>query len=404
MNPEHTSRKTNLSATTTPIWMDPPPPFKADGGALQRCDLAIVGAGITGVSLAWWLRQSGLKVILIDRRHPCAGASGRNAGFLTVGSVAHFGRVAREDGLEHAIVLRQWIAQSLGDLKDTLQTIGAQCALRACRAHSLARTPQGWQNLQNAAESMRQANLPVAQTAVDALAPLQGFLGAMTVPNEGALDPAQAVAALLQDCADTLTLRRAAVTAITPHHGAHRLHTTAGPILAERVALTVNGFGPELHPWLQARIIPRRGQAMATAPIDAHLPDLCYGTEDWAYLRQRPDKRIVIGGCRLTDPQNEVGTTDALNNTVQTAIETFLRRHLPAAAHTPITHRWSGPLGYTADDRPLVGALPDHPGLHFAGGYSGHGMAWSFIAARWLARQLTHDQPPPDLINLQRLA
>ena len=52
---------------------------------------------------------------------------------------------------------------------------------------------------------------------------------------------------------------------------------------------------------------------------------------------------------------------------------------------TNVTHRWVGVVGYTADRLPFVGEVPGRPGLHVAGGYSGHGNVPGYVAGQEIA-------------------
>src|SRR4051812_24971525 len=52
-------------------------------------DVIVVGGGVTGTSIAWRLAQAGHRVLLLERRGICAGASGRNAGHTGAGSGMH---------------------------------------------------------------------------------------------------------------------------------------------------------------------------------------------------------------------------------------------------------------------------------------------------------------------------
>src|SRR3712207_6037316 len=62
---------------------------QAASGGRRSPDVIVVGGGVTGTSIAWRLAQSGQRVLLLERRGICAGASGRNAGHTGAGSGMH---------------------------------------------------------------------------------------------------------------------------------------------------------------------------------------------------------------------------------------------------------------------------------------------------------------------------
>jgi glycine/D-amino acid oxidase-like deaminating enzyme len=132
-------------------------------------------------------------------------------------------------------------------------------------------------------------------------------------------------------------------------------------------------------------IQPTRGQVLATAPV-AHplFPHLVYANEGFEYWRQLPDGRVVLGGLRRLAIEEEVGTADSLHPAIQEGLEAYLR-HLGVPAAVPVTHRWSGIMGFSPDHLPLIGPVPGQDRLYIAGGYSGHGLAFAFLAGRMIA-------------------
>jgi len=370
----------------------------------HAADVVIIGAGISGISLAWWLRDSGLRVVLLERDVPCAGATGRNAGFATVGSVAHFARQIEEFDLSTALQLRAWLTESLEGLTSTLAYLDVACEHRPCHGFSVARTRAALDRMTHAAELLREAGEPdvtdVDTATIAEATGLHGFLGGVRIRGEGQLDPIMAMTGLLGDTEARL-LTHQHVLHIEPTATGHAVITRDRRFEADKVVFAAGGFGALLHPSITPRIVPRLGQALVTTPTAPFLSDLVYAVEDWVYLRQLLDGRILIGGRRILDPEGEVGTEDRLNPRIQEALDDFRRTHMPAHTHLTVERRWSGPLAYTADGLPLVGELGDK-GLYMLGGYSGHGMAWGFIAARWLAALLTRGVAVPALLDAGR--
>ena len=80
-------------------WLD-----KKTGSPLQS-DVCIVGGGISGLSTAYWLEKQShdLSITVVEKGQICGGASGRNAGFITCGSVEHFNRMVSKHGLKQAL-------------------------------------------------------------------------------------------------------------------------------------------------------------------------------------------------------------------------------------------------------------------------------------------------------------
>ncbi|MGZ5280548.1 MAG: NAD(P)/FAD-dependent oxidoreductase, partial [Pseudobdellovibrionaceae bacterium] len=85
---------------STSYWLD-----RSFQTTKQNFDVVIVGAGITGLSTAYWLEKEdpSLKVAIVEKHRVAFGASGRNAGFVTCGSVEHFNRMISKHGLNQAL-------------------------------------------------------------------------------------------------------------------------------------------------------------------------------------------------------------------------------------------------------------------------------------------------------------
>jgi glycine/D-amino acid oxidase-like deaminating enzyme len=111
---------------------------------------------------------------------------------------------------------------------------------------------------------------------------------------------------------------------------------------------------------------------------------LFYANRGFEYWRQLPSGEIVLGGLRHLAMHEEVGTQDALHPRIQDALEGYLRDL--GAPPVAITHRWSGSMGFTPDRLPVIGPVPGRDGLYIAGGYSGHGLAFAFLAGRMIAQ------------------
>src|SRR5690606_28176306 len=83
------------------------------------------------------------------------------------------------------------------------------------------------------------------------------------------------------------------------------------------------------------------------------------------------------------DEEREMGIDDHLNPIIQNELEKFLRSQFNIAPK--IVKRWSGVMGFTKKELPLIGPWPDHENLYVLAGFSGHGMGLAFHGAKTLA-------------------
>lgn len=377
---------------TVPYWHDTTPDHEP-----VHADVLIVGAGISGASVAWWLKDAGLDVAVIDRGDVCAGASGRNAGFVTCGSVEHFSRQVRTHGEDMALGLWRLSQENLSLIEEHLVADGLECAFRRAGTYSLA---GGDHELTELTETARQLDGYGMRVEVVDEAHVREHLGAHHFPggvlylDDGEVHPVRMVRGILERSG----------ARFFPHHEVRTFRAIGDGVevvtqrrvfRASVMVLATNGYSADLHPWFADKIYPTRGQIMVTAPVAPFMSAPCYANFVLDYFRQLADGRVLIGGFRQLAKETEVGTADVVNPEVQAALETFLRRHFPALADVPIEYRWSGTMGFSADSLPIIGALPGRSDVYLLGGYTGHGIGWGFKAGQLLARLLMHGEQPP---------
>src|SRR6185312_15025690 len=102
---------------STSFWLDRSPKSEK-----KVYDAIIVGAGISGLSTAYWLQNEdpSLKIAIVEKSRLAFGASGRNAGFITCGSVEHFNRMITKHGLERATEIWRFAQENLRMLKERI--------------------------------------------------------------------------------------------------------------------------------------------------------------------------------------------------------------------------------------------------------------------------------------------
>ena len=126
---------------STSYWLDRSP------GVSKRksYDAIIVGAGISGLATAFWLHKEdpSLTIAIVEKSRVAFGASGRNAGFITCGSVEHFNRMINKHGLEGATDIWRFAQENLRLLKEEIiQDSGPRMGFEHNGAFSLA-MPRG---------------------------------------------------------------------------------------------------------------------------------------------------------------------------------------------------------------------------------------------------------------------
>ncbi len=374
-----------------------PAPRAALPGDAQ-VDVAIVGAGYTGLWAAYYLKtlQPDLRVAVLERRFAGFGASGRNGGWLTnsvTGGRAQYGRdggARQQRAMNETVdeVIRVAAAEGIdADIHKGGELNIARSAAQLARLHATHADEASWSH--GGAPLTDSELWGPRQTATHVR--VAGALGGLWHPHCARIHPAK-LAAGLAAAVDRLGVpiyEDTTVRSIEPG----RAITDRGTVTATHVLRATEGFTPDLkgqhRTWL-----PMNSSIVVTEP----LPPAFWDEVGWAdaatlgdfahvymYAQRTADGRIAFGGRGV--PYRYGSRVDADGRTHERTVRSLtalLREFFPGAAQVPIAHAWSGVLGVPRDWSATVGLDPA-TGLGWAGGYVGTGVATTNLAGRTLA-------------------
>ena len=326
-------------------------------------DVAIIGAGLVGLTAALYLKQlrPAWRVVVLERGPLPSGASTKNAGFACFGSISELIEQEKRGNLQ-AVVAARWaglarLRELLGDAALDYQPVGGYELFRHAEAGLAA-------ECRDKIDYFNALLAPVvgqARTFADASAEAGrfGFAGVGTLlknEHEGCLDTGRMMRALLARAwaADVPVLTNCAVEAIETAATGQQLHLANGATVeARQVLLATNAFATELLPELA--VTPGRGQVLVTEPLpDVHLPGTFHYDHGYAYFRQLPDHRILLGGGRNLDFAAEATTMPGLTAPVQAYLETLLHEVIVPGRQPRIDYRWSGVMGFGPALAPII--------------------------------------------------
>jgi glycine/D-amino acid oxidase-like deaminating enzyme len=384
-----------------------PPAKRAPLEAPIEADVAIVGAGFTGLWSAYYLKRAepALRVVVLERERVGFGASGRNGGWVSgffSGSASDY---ERNGGAGFRSLQREMFAtvdevgRFLSEheidadfLKGGTLTVALGEA-QVSHVHEWVRAERrvglGDEDLRELEESELCERIRIAGARAGAFSPHV----ARVHPVKLVLGLAEAVEGL-----GVTIYESSHVGEIRPREA----RTAAGGVRARWVVRACEAYTAQL-PGLRRAITPLNSSMIVTEPLPAGAWDEIgwSGTETlsdaarvFCYLQRTADGRIAIGGrgvpYRFASATGGAGATDL--GTVE-----LLRRRLaamfPAAASAPIDHAWSGVLGAARDWCVSVQADPD-TGLASAGGYVGEGVASANLAGRMLCDLILERDTP----------
>jgi glycine/D-amino acid oxidase-like deaminating enzyme len=377
---------------------------------VAQADVVIIGGGIAGLSSAYWIQREDptMKIVVLEKYEIGAGATGRNAGFVTCGSVEHFNRLIEKHGEQEALEIWRFSEENMRLLKEHIIGEEGDGLLFEHRgSFSLASTDVEFKELQNSAQLMKKLNIQVDtihEEEIEKRLGAVGFVGGIKYLDDGSIHPIKLLQQIRSKLGENVDVREQhEVFDIATAGEGKRVYTNKGRIDCSIVVYATNGYSPQLHKFFADKIFPTRGQILATAPVPRFMEGPCYANFVLDYFRQLPTGEMVIGGFRQLQKDVEKGYSDETSEIIQAALEEFLHKHIPSIRKAKITHRWSGIMGFSVDGQPMVGALPTDEQLYFVGGFTAHGLGLAFHSAKVLADSL-FGRAIPKFISARRLA
>ena len=366
-------------------------------------DVAVVGAGFTGLWTAYYLLQQdpSLQVVLFEAEEVGFGASGRNGGWVSSLWPVGMSTVAREHGEPAARDLAAALRATVDEVGAVCSAEGIDAGFRKGGALFFARGPAQLARAREDVEESRawgeDAQLLTREEASARLA-VAGVDGASFHPDCARVHPGwlvQGLARTVRGLGATIH-EGTRVTRVDPASGSTpaQLALGDGPsVSARHVVIATEAWTPQL-PGRGRRVVPVYSLMVATEP----LPEQVWAQIGLAdrevfadhghlitYGQRTVDDRIAFGGrgapyhlgSRIT-PAHDV------DRRVHATLRHTLRSWLPQLEGFAFTHAWGGPLGIARDWHPHVGYdLTTRIGS--AGGYVGDGVAATNLAGRTLA-------------------
>jgi glycine/D-amino acid oxidase-like deaminating enzyme len=369
----------------------------------RETDVAIVGAGFTGLWTARYLRRLDptLRVTLLEAETAGFGASGRNGGWCSALMPMSLSSMAASAGRDAAIAMQHAMFATVDEVGRATAEEGIDCHYAKGGYLHLATNPAHTSRLRDELAQARRFDLGEEDLrwldradAAERLA-ATGVLGALYTPHCAAIHPARLARGLATavEQAGALLHEGTRVRAIEPG----RVVTDRGTVRADVIVRATEGYTPTLD-GQRRTLVPLYSLMVATEP----LPE---STWEAIGLRQRETfndaRHLIIYGQRTADGRFAFGGRGApyhfgsavkpefdRDARTHAAIARTLRALFPVIGDAAITHEWGGPLGVARDWTCSVG-LDRERGLAWAGGYVGDGVATTNLAGRTLADLIT---------------
>ena len=354
-----------------------------------RCDVAVIGGGVTGAMAALHLAQVGVGVVVLDRRAIGGGSTPASTGLLQYEIDTPLYRLGDLVGADHARRAYGLCVSCLSDFRTLVSTLDDDCGLTDRPSLYLGCEPGDLDELRRECGLRRAIGIDVELLGNDELRRTFGIDRPAALCSRAAMevDPYRLTMSLVRGAA-SLGSRAFADTTVTKYDADDAgvtLTTDRGPVV--RASRVVFATGYETPEFLDRRICQLRSTyALVSQPLEnlAHAwRDRCLIWESgdpYFYARTTAGDRAILGGEDedTADPR----ARDALIDRKARALAEKLHVLLPALPPVEPQFRWAGTFAQTKDGLPYVGPAPEFPRGYFALGYGGNGITFGLIAAQ----------------------
>ena len=365
-------------------------------------DVAVIGAGFTGLSAARTLARRGAKVAVLEAETIGWGASSRNGGMVLTGMKLGVRQLIAKYGRE---LTKRMYAASLDSI-DCVEKIVREeridCHFSRCGHLEVACKQKHFDNYERQAELIEvEFNHKLRVVQRDDLSEEIGssiYHGGMVDETSAGCNPAQYVSGLAHSAmktgADIYEHSRVLTMERDTRQGESgwKVSTSRGSIWAHEVFIATSGYTSAVTPTLQKKIIPIGSFIITTEILPKALAHelsprdrMIYDSKNYLYYyRLTPDGRMLFGGRAAFFPESD--------ETVRRSAD-LLRRGMiqlyPLLRDARIEYVWGGTLDFAFDIMPHAGQMD---GMYYALGYAGHGVAMATHQGQKIAEMMAGDQ------------
>lgn len=380
----------------------------------HRYQYAVVGGGFTGLSAAYHLAKlyGGDRICLIESEHVGAGASGRNSGMIGPGVWGQYHKMVNKFGERLAASMFSHTQTSVAEAIKLIQFEDLSCDLVVGSQYKVATTDYQVMNLQSEIEALKSSQFEVGfldSENIKKIVRSEKYLMALHYKNSATVNPL----ALARELKRKIQLMGVDVYELSPieriQKGKNsRLEARTGSVKADQIIIALNGYMPSMN-FLKNRVFPISTHLLMTKPLSSRQLaniglDKCNAIIDcrniFNFYRLTSDNRLIFGGGTPVfshpDKNNPINLS-AKKRLINELVGTF-----DSLSPDDIHLLWSGTMGFTIDNLPVVGRLPD-TNITLAGAWCGHGLALSLANGKYLAESFSGN-PNESLLPWNRVS
>jgi len=379
------------------------PARDADGLFPDVADVAVVGAGFTGLSSARTLAKRGARVAVLESETIGWGASSRNGGMVLTGMKLGVSKLISKYGRE---VTRRMYAASLASIDCVEQIVNEEkidCDFSRCGHLEVACKQSHFDGYTRQAElievEFNHKLRVVPRSELNQEIGSSVYYGGMVDEVSAGCNPARYVAGLAGAAmkSGATIFEHARVTSIErdARQGemGWKISTSRGQLWSHEVVVGTSGYTGAATPALQKKIIPIGSFIIATEVLPRALAHelsprnrMIYDSKNYLYYyRLTPDGRMLFGGRAAFFPENDQTIKQSARLLRQGMISVY-----PQLRDARVEYVWGGTLDFAFDVMPHAGQID---GMYYAVGYAGHGVAMATYQGQKIAEMMAGDKP-----------
>lgn len=386
---QHRNLRTGL-----PLWLDRPPRKILSSKTLsrERCDVVIVGTGISGALVADALLNAGLSVIAVDRRKPMAGSTPASTALLQFEIDTPLTKLQKKIGINAAA--RAWwrSIDAVRALGARIEDLGISCGYHERTTLYLPGNEMDAKALKREAAERTKLGMRSSFLGRDSLRRFSGLrkAGAILSAGNGEADPVRLVAGLWRSfvARGGRLVSDVEITEVDQSRSSVRLKSKDGSSISARNAIFCTGY--ELMPFAKPKgykiistwVLATKMQPKNLWPSRSLIWE---AADPYLYLRTTEDGRIIAGG--EDEPFADADKRDALIPKKIAAIARKAKRMFPNADFEP-QFAWAGSFGESPTGLPAIGPIPHLSRCYEVLGFGGNGITFSMLAAQLVSRHI----------------
>lgn len=353
----------------------------------DRCDVAIVGAGVSGALIALGLARAGLDVVVLDRRRPGQGSTAASTAMIQFELDTPLRELAGKIGGRPAARAYRRSLKAVDDLHALIKAEKIRCDWRDRDALYLAGNELGFRALQEEAKARRRAGLPSEYLDAATVSSVYGIDRTGAILSQGAaeLNPARLCSGALN------AARRRGCRIFSDQEIVAAESTPTGVRLTSKsgaevtCAKAVFATGYETVSGLpKSDYEITSSWAIATKPVPAHhlWPTRCLiweAADPYLYVRTAADNRVIVGGLdsKLKSARRRDDAVPAKGRQLLADLNSLL-----PGRNFELDYAWGGAFAESPTGLPIFKKIEDLPGCMSILGCGGNGITFSMIASQ----------------------